>query len=365
MYYVKRLFIICSLLLLQVGPARADETLRVVSWSGAYLKSQILGFIRPFEEATGVDVEVIQYSGGLDEIRSQVRSYNVRWDVVDFELFDALRACEEDLLLPIDPADLSPAPDGTPPVEDFIAGSLTDCGVGGVLWSTTVAYHRERVPDAPERLEDFFDLDRFPGPRGLRRTPMVNLEWALLSDGVEPGRIYEVLSTGEGVDRAFDILTRIKPAVVWWETGVEAIRHLEDGTVTMSSVYSGRVHDAVQRGRPIDILWDHQVWFIDVWGIPRHGENTELARRFVRYATSTESLARQVQHIPYGPVRKSSMPQVPENLRQQLPTAEANFATALEGNAAWWSEHLDELTARFDRWADRPVMVPKELPHSR
>lgn len=50
-----------------------QPTLNVVSWDGAYVKSQILGFIRPYEEARDVRVNVLEYSGGIDEIRRQVR----------------------------------------------------------------------------------------------------------------------------------------------------------------------------------------------------------------------------------------------------------------------------------------------------
>lgn len=337
------------------------ETLRVVSWSGSYVKSQILGIIRPFEEETGINVEVLQYSGGIEEIRSQVRSYNVKWDVVDFELFDALRACEEGLLETLDLDALPPGADGTPAREDFISGALMECGVGNVVGSTIVAYDKSRLSSLPEKLEDFFNVRKFPGPRGLRRTPKVNLEWALIADGVPPERVYDVLDTPEGVDRAFRVLDTLKPYILWWRTGEEAMRMLETEEVVMTSVYNGRVHAAVQRGLPFEILWDHQVWFLDVWGIVKHTENLEAARQFVRYATSTERLASQIQYIPYGPARKSSMEAIPPEIRNLLPTSEPNFETALEGNAEWWAENLEPLTRRFEDWAERSVLVPRQL----
>ncbi|WP_024461854.1 ABC transporter substrate-binding protein [Marinimicrobium sp. LS-A18] len=340
----------------------AQDELNVVSWDGAYVKSQILGFIRPYEDETGIRVNVIQYTGGIEEIRRQVRAWNVKWDVVDLELFDAIRACEEGLLEPIDPESLPAAPDGTPASEDFINVSLMPCGVGNVVGSTVVSYDREQFEKGPETLEDFFDLKQFPGRRGLRRSPQGNLEWALVADGVPRGKVYEVLSTEAGVDRAFTVLNRIKPYIEWWEEGEEAIRLLETGQVVMSSVYSGRVDDAVQRGEPLEILWDHQVWFYDVWGIPRHGRNTEQAMDFLKYATSTESLAAQARYIPYGPVRQSSLALLEPELRKRLPTSEQNLKTAIELDAHWWSDNLDRIAPRFERWAERPVMVPKSLP---
>lgn len=345
------------------APAAAQQqSLNVVSWDGAYLKSQILGFIRPFEDATGHRVNVIQYTGGVSEIRQQVRAWNIQWDVVDMELFDAILACEEGLLEPIDPAGLAPAPDGTPASEDFIGLEDTPCGVGNVVGSTVLGYREDRFETPPERLEDFFDLDRYPGRRGLRKSPKGNLEWALIADGVAPEQVYEVLSTDKGLDRAFAMLDRLKPHVEWWEAGHEAVRFLESDQVAMTSIYSGRVPAARERGQPLAILWDHQVWYYDVWAIPKNGRNTELARAFVRFATSTESLAAQARYIPYGPTRRSSMAQLEPTLRQRLPTAEAHLESALELNARWWSQHLERIGPRFERWLERPVMVPKALP---
>lgn len=342
--------------------AVAQEELNVVSWDGAYVKSQILGFIRPYEEQTGTRVNVIQYTGGIDEIRRQVRSWNIKWDIVDLELFDAIRACEEGLLEPIDPESLPKAPDGTPATEDFINVSLMPCGVGNVVGSTVVSFDPEQFERAPNSLKDFFDLKTYPGRRGLRRSPQGNLEWALVADGVPRENVYEELSTEAGVDRAFAVLNRIKPYLEWWDEGEEAIRMLGTGEVVMSSVYSGRVDDAVQRGEPLEIIWDHQVWFYDVWGIPRHGRNTERAMDFLRYATSTESLAAQARYIPYGPVRQSSLTLLEPELRKRLPTSESNLKTAIELDARWWSENLERIAPRFERWAERPVMVPKSLP---
>lgn len=344
-------------------PAAASQQLTVVSWGGAYVKSQMLGFILPFEAATGISVEVLDYNGGIDELRSQVRSWNVRWDVVDMELFDARLACREGLLLPFDHDTLPPAPDGTPASEDFLEGSLLPCGVGNVVAATVVAFDAERIERAPKRIEDFFDVQGFPGRRGLRRSPKVNLEWALIADGVAREDVYRVLDTPAGVDRAFRVLSRIKPWVEWWSSGEEAIRLLETGRVSMTSVFNGRVFDAVQRGQNLKILWDHQIWFMDVWVLPRNGRRSEQAMDFVRFATSTESLAQQMQHIPYGPVRRSALARIDPEIRRQLPTAEANRATALEGDAEWWADHLDVLTERFERWLERPVMVPRELPN--
>jgi putative spermidine/putrescine transport system substrate-binding protein len=353
-------------LLLAVGPApAAAQDLTVVSWGGAYTRSQMLGYIRPFQEETGTQVEVVDYDGGLAEIRAQVRSYNVKWDVVDLELGDLLRACEAGLLASIDADQLPPSPEGVPAREDFISGALQECGVGSVVWSTVIGYDPADFPEgAPERLEAFFNLQAYPGKRGMRRTPKGNLEWALVADGVDPERVYEVLDTEAGLDRAFDVLSRIKPHIVWWRSGAEAVRLLREDRVRMSTVYSGRLWEAnTNRGADLAMIWDHQVWNMDLWAILRHTPNLETAREFVRYATTTESLARQARHIPYGPVRRSSQPLVPDAMKPYLPTRGERLGNAIPLNASWWAEHFERINARFQRWAQRPVQVPRNLPH--
>ncbi|MCY3876326.1 MAG: hypothetical protein OXF88_18810 [Rhodobacteraceae bacterium] len=68
------------------------------SWTGPYMRSQMLGFVRPYERANNLRVNVEHYNGGIAEIRDQVESANVTWDVVDLTQADSLRACKEGLL---------------------------------------------------------------------------------------------------------------------------------------------------------------------------------------------------------------------------------------------------------------------------
>lgn len=48
--------------------------------------------------STRVRVNVEHYNGGINEIRDQVESANVIWNVVDLTQADSLRACNEGLL---------------------------------------------------------------------------------------------------------------------------------------------------------------------------------------------------------------------------------------------------------------------------
>ena len=102
-----------SLLLLAPLAVGAEPSLTFVSWGGAYTRSQMLAFVQPFEKQYDMEINVLDYNGGLDELHRQSRSLNVKWDVIDMEPSDALRGCREGLLLTIDPKMLTAASDGS------------------------------------------------------------------------------------------------------------------------------------------------------------------------------------------------------------------------------------------------------------
>ena len=256
---------------------------------------------------------------------------------------------------------LLPAPDGTPPLEDFIEGTLQPCSVPLIVWSTVYAYDSSKFAGAkPSTVGDFFDLEAFPGKRGLRKSPLVNMEWALMADGVPTGEVYAVLETEEGLDRAFAKLDSIKSSVVWWEAGAQPPQMLADGEVVMTSAYNGRLFNAIAKEKkPFVIVWDGQIMALDVWAIPRGAPNLEAAVEFVKYSTSSQALAEQARWISYAPARKSSIAMITthaetgEPMAGHMPTAPANFTNALLTNTPFWSDNQDELNEVFSNWLAR------------
>ncbi len=338
--------------------AKAADSITVVSWGGAYTKSQVEAYHKPWMTKTGNQIVSEDYNGGLAEIKAQVEAGNVTWNLVDVELSDAVRGCDEGILEPIDPSILPPAPDGTPAAEDFIEGSITECAIPTIVWSTIYAYDKSKMSDGPKTMADFFDLSKFPGKRGLRKTPKANLEMALIADGVAPGEVYDVLGTAEGVDRAFAKLDSIKDSVVWWEAGAQPPQLLADGEVVMTTAYNGRIFNAIAaEDKPFEIVWDGQIFDLDLWVIPKGAANMEATLDFVKFSTDTQRLADQASWISYGPARKSSNPLIgsystkPDmKMGPHMPTAPENFKTAVQNDFEFWADHQDELNERFNAW---------------
>ncbi|MFM7442286.1 MAG: extracellular solute-binding protein, partial [Tabrizicola sp.] len=219
--------------------ANADVT--VMSWGGAYGAAQTEGHVKPWSAATGNVAVMVDSDNPAPAIKAMVEAGNVTVDVASVEYADAIRLCDEGLLEPIDAASLPAGADGTAAADDFFPGAVTECGVSTDIWSNVYAYDSSKLTGTvPTTAADFFDLEKFPGKRGLKRGPKAVLELALMADGVPAAEVYSVLSTPEGVDRAFAKLDTIKSEVVWWEAGSQATQLLADGEVVMTTAYNGR-----------------------------------------------------------------------------------------------------------------------------
>ena len=341
------------------GTAVNAGDITVVSWGGAYTKSQVEAYHKPWIAETGNTIKSEDYNGGIAEIKAQVEAGNVSWDIVDVELSDAVRACDEGLLETIDHTKLPAGADGTPATEDFIKGTLYECAVANIVWSTIFAYDKSKIKEnGPTTMADFFDLKKFPGKRGLRKGAKVNLEFALIADGVAAKDVYGVMETPEGIDRAFKKLDTIKDDVVWWEAGAQPPQLLADGEVAMTTAYNGRIFNAVAgEDKPFEIVWDGQIWDLDLWVIPKGAKNKDLAFDFLGFSTGTEPLAAQASWISYGPARKSSSPLVGKyatndkiDMAPQMPTNPENLANAVQSNFEFWADNADQLNERFNAW---------------
>lgn len=330
--------------------AQAQQTLTVVSFGGAYGAAQKVHQIDPYVAKTGNKVLFENYTGGVAEIKAQVEAGKIQWDVVDIETIDLERACAEGLLEVIPRDILLPGDDGTPAEQDFIPAALeNECGVGEIVWSTVYAYNNKTIGDKePSTIQDLFDLQKFPGKRALRKRAQVNLEWALLADGVKAEDVYKVLATPEGQARAFAKLDTIKPEIVWFESWSQAPQLLNDGGAVMVQSANGRFFDAIKReGKPFTMVWDGNLYDLDAWGIVKGTPNLKQALEFVSFTTSTKALS-GFQDVAYGPPRNSSMALVDKSVIDHLPSSHVDEGVKADG--IFWADYGESLGEKFNEW---------------
>ncbi len=337
---------------------RHGPKLTVASWAGQYGHAQASALLVPFADRSGIDVLRADNDVGTAELSRQVATRSYTWDVVDLELPDAVAACHQGLLEPIDAAMLPDSPNGEPAVRDFVTGAIGPCWVGSVVYSQLIAYDPHRFAGhEPSSLVDFFDLKNFPGPRALRRaSPKFNLEMALLVDGVAPGEVYATLSTPQGVARALAKLDTIKSALVWWTSEDPPARMVANGRAAFSTILNGDIFDAATQGNRLGEIWDRQLYEFDVFGIPKGDPKRGMAIDFIRFATQARSLAAVAGWVPYGPARRSALPYVGNNpelkiaMTPFLPTTREHFATAFAVDDEWWRLHGADVGALWQAW---------------
>ncbi|WP_373946420.1 ABC transporter substrate-binding protein [Paracoccus marcusii] len=353
---MKRFLALSTAMGLVAGPALADVNL--LSWGGAYGNSHLEAYAKPFTAETGINVVMSDADNPATPIKAQVEAGNVSVDVASVEYADAVRLCDEGALEMIDPAILLPAGDGTAAADDFIDGAVTECFVATDVYSMVLAFNETAFPEAkPATPADFFDLEAFPGKRTMRKGAKFNLELALMADGLPAAEVYDVLSTPEGVDRAFAKLDTIKSEVIWWEAGAQPPQLLADGEVSMAYAFNGRIFNAAQAdGQPFEIIWDAQIYEMEGWVVPKGAPNLEQAMEFVAWTTAPAPQARAAEFISYGPPRRSAAAMVgniegtEEPMGPNLPTFDANMAGALASDLDFWVDRDAELIERFNSW---------------
>ena len=352
---MKKLLVLSTALTGVSFAAQADVT--VMSWGGAYTTSQVEAYHKPWAAATGKNVVSVDSDNPAPAVKAMVEAGNVTVDVADVEYADAVRLCDDGMLEEIGMDALPPGADGTPAADDFLPGAVTDCAVSTIVFSTVFAYDTTKIPNGPTSIADFFDLEKFPGKRGMRKGAKANLEMALMGAGVPAADVYATLGTPEGVDKAFAELDKIKADTIWWEAGAQPPQLLADGEVAMTTAYNGRIFAAaVAEGKPFETVWDGQVFEYDLFVIPKGAPNKEDALDFIKFSTSTQALADQAKWIAYGPARKSSGSLVgmyndgKTEMGPYMPTSAANLTNALASSYEFWVDHDAELNDRFNSW---------------
>jgi putative spermidine/putrescine transport system substrate-binding protein len=326
-------------------PAKAQDQMTIVSWGGAYQDSQREAYYKPFSKESGTKITEEEYNGEIAKIRAMVEAGDVTWDAVDVDTRTVLGGCDEGIFEPIDYAKLGI------PKEKFVPGAAEECGIGTIVYSTIIAYDADKLKPGPTTIKDLFDLEKFPGKRALQKDPFVNLEWALVADGVAPADVYKVLGTPEGVDRAFKKLDTIKKQVVWWEAGAQPPQLLADGEVAITSAWNGRIFKAMKEDKKnFVIVWDAQMPDFDFWAIPKGAKNLDLSYKFLAYASDAKVMANQSKYISYGPTNVDAIPNIAPDVLKDLPTNPDNLKGALTLDSRFWADNRDELEKRFNAW---------------
>ncbi len=311
--------------LFSAAASYADDTLRIVSWGGAYQKGQSLGIFQPAAKAMGITVKEDTY-GGISDVKLMVKSGADKFDIFSSGAGSCASGAAEGVLEKLDYSIID--------VSNHLPGMYSDYCAGADIFSVVAAYNTDTYGEGkgPKTWADFYDVEKFPGTRAMRSKVDAQLETALLADGVPMDQVYKVLDSEEGIERALDKIRTIKPHIaVWWSSGAQHAQLMKDGEVDMTTGWNGRFDVAKEDGAKVAYDWQSGIMDWEGYGIPKGAKNKDLAMKYIAEMMKPEYMAEFAKYITYGPTNKKvyelglmtderakMMPSHPDNAKHQL-----------------------------------------------
>ena len=323
------------------APAPGSE-LAVASQGGALQTAQHEAYFRPFTTATGTAVKLTSWSGSLDELHRNIETGALPWDVVLVDPADLGPGCDAGLFEKLDWSALGGK-------DHFLPLAVSDCGVGTAVSSLALTWDRDKFQATPT-WSDFWDVARYPGKRGLRRSAQTTLEIALLADAVAPGDVYRTLRSDDGVERAFHKLEQLKPYLAWWMPDTGASQILKSGEVLLTSAQNVPVALANRAGGHFGLQWAGCLYAVQSWAVVKGSPNLVTALKLLAFASDPARQAALTAALPYGPTVKGANEALAPDIQAYSPTAAANLAGALQIDEGYWHDNGAKLEQRFQTW---------------
>ncbi|KAA0575780.1 ABC transporter substrate-binding protein [Azospirillum sp. B21] len=322
-------------------PAAAQTTqITVADPGGPYSPAFRKAFYDPFEKATGIKVvNVAREAEPTAQFKAIVETKSYSWDVCTLTLSARDILARQNLLEPLDfPASDAPG---------LMPEALTGQWMGTDVYSTILAYRTDRFPsNPPQSWADFWNVEKFPGRRSLRKNPIDTLEQALLADGVPLDQLYPL-----DVERAYKSLERIRPHIAaWWTGGAQSTQLIQSGEVDMIALWNARAQAAIDGGAPVKISWNQGFYSIEGWGIPRGNPRADAARKFIKFCADPQRQAIFTEALSYGPTNLKAYDTIPKERAQALPTFPENLKRMTIAREDWWGANRSKMSERFNAW---------------
>lgn len=327
--------------------ASAAEPITVVGWGGTWDKAYREGVWDKYTQQTGIPIVQEEWAGEIAKVRAQVQAGSITYDLVSPEAPAMEVGCAEGLFV-----SLTPEITGDP--ANYLPGTIHECGVASDTWATILAYNTDvfKGDAAPKSWADYWNVEKFPGKRGLYAQAQYTLENALMADGVKPADMYTVLRTPEGVERAFAMLDKLKPHVVWWSTTTQAIQNLDSGEVVMSDQFNARItNEATKEKKPYAIAWEAGFFYgTDMWAVVKGAPHEKEALALLKWFSIPENQAGFSKLYAYGTGRKEAADLIPADWKMHLPTAPEHIQYGAAYDNDFWTENKEALEERFKAW---------------
>jgi putative spermidine/putrescine transport system substrate-binding protein len=327
----------------------------------------IAKWVSPAAKAAGVQLQAQTWNGDMGAFATRIRRGVNTWDLVHVEMQDAYRPDRKELfhtLTARGAARLEDAYRQNPVVAEGLA-------MPNYEWGYVLAYRTDvigRTPAQPLSWPALWDLQRYPGRRGIRDWPIGAIEIALQSLGRDPRVVlYDAKLSRADIERqvsdALKRLSVISKQTVWWETGDQVQRGLISGDMAFAAGFTGRTGSAFQElcpgvasaGRPCKLAVNPATAMVvaDWWIVPRGAKNAEAADALLRAMFSDAHAAQGASafasargyHVPIQDLRVEG-----DVVREFVEMGSSRNATALTLDPQFWGANFSWIMERWRVW---------------
>ena len=319
----------------------APQEVVIEGGTGLFADCLRTSYYDPFTEETGITVLEAPEDDGLVRPQLAVETGNFQVNVDFVSSPEQVQSQGEEILEPIDYSVV--------PQDEMLEGLALTHGVGVNPNALVVGYNEEFMPDGaqPAGIEDFFDLEAFPGKRGMFEfLESHTIALALLADGVPADELVPF-----DFDRAFAKLDTIKDEIVFMTSGTEARSLLDSGEAPLQITFASRIKESLDAGVAAGIGWDGFSLFSDFMVVPKGDPNKDLAMELIAFISRSDVSGNMSECVAIGPANAEA--EVNPDVEPFLPTShleERHVVLTSPEFLEWTSENAEDIFNRFQEW---------------
>ena len=323
--------------------AAAEPPVTYFTYGGAWKQAIMGAFGEPFTKKTGIPVQY-QEPYSFAKLRAMHEARAQQIDICGLNGTDVYVAGRMKMITPIDWSVVDKSVlDPQQLHHDNVIGCSSQ--------SMNVCYSKKKWPgeNHPNSWADFWNTEKFPGRRSLRRDALWTMEAAAKADGIKDDAFYPL-----DVDRVFRSLDRIKPHIkTWWSDNSQSQQLMEQDEVDLIYMTNGRATQSIlDHKAPFEMVWNEAIYsgHSEGWVVPVGCPNPKGGMKFLDIIGRPEYQAVFARLLYYAPQNSKAISLLDANLAKLMPSYPDNEKVAHTTNYRWWADNIARVQRRFEQW---------------
>ncbi|MET8680211.1 extracellular solute-binding protein [Streptomyces sp. NPDC004647] len=299
--------------------------------------------LTPFQKKTGIRPKLLANTS-LAALKLQVRSGDVRWDLVELTAPEYVQAVNEGLLEKFDYGIINDK--GLP------AYAKADYGIKYLSFLFVMAWDQAHISDAraPKNWAQFFDQGRYSTKRSVygQLSDSSVLEAARLAEGVPFDEIYPL-----DVDAALRYLAQHpgRDKLLYHTANQEPIQQLTSGEVSLSTSFNNRINAARKDGAKLNFSSRNGILAGDYFVVPKGARNKEAAFRLMDFMSNNADAGADFDRTTQLTLANTAaLSKLPADVADTLPTSPKLASSILERDDTWWADNIKATEQKFKQW---------------